>query len=91
MCMCMCYCLPMARTKRVQVLMEPEEFKELARLARRRGSSVGELMREAARVQFLAGVGHAARVEAGRAFLSLPEAPLPAWKELKQEIEDRFE
>jgi hypothetical protein len=79
----------MAKTKRVQVLMEPEEFEVLEDLARKLGSSVSDLMREAARVQLLPQVGQARRAEAARQFLRLPEAPMPAWKDLKAEIEDR--
>ena len=80
----------MAKTKRVQVLMDPEEFRVLARLARQRRSSVSDLMREAARAQLLAAAGQAARSDAAQTFLGLPDVKLPAWKELKREIEDRF-
>jgi hypothetical protein len=38
----------MAKTKRVQVLMEPLEFAALERLARSRGASVADLIRDAA-------------------------------------------
>jgi hypothetical protein len=79
----------MAKTKRVQVLMEPDEFDVLEALAQKRGASVSDLMREAARVQLLAPMGHAHRAAAAKQFLSLPEAPLPAWKDLKKEIGDR--
>lgn len=79
----------MAKTKRVQVLMEPDEFAVLEELARKCGSSVADLMREAARVQLLSQVGLARRAAAVRAFLRLPAAPMPEWKELKAEIEDR--
>lgn len=69
--------------------MEPEEFDVLEDLARKRGASVSDLMREAARVQLLAQVGLARRAEAVRQFLRLPDAPLPEWEQLKTEIEDR--
>jgi Ribbon-helix-helix protein, copG family len=42
----------MAKTKRVQVLMEPLEFAALERLARSRGASVADLIRDAARAQY---------------------------------------
>lgn len=87
-CTCATFCF-MAKTKRVQVLMEPDEFDILEELARKRGASVSDLMREAARAQLFAQVGLARRSEAVRQFLRLPEAPLPSWKELKEEIEDR--
>jgi hypothetical protein len=79
----------MAKTKRVQVLMEPEEFDLLEELARRRQSSVSDLMREAARVQLLGEVKHARRSAAAQRFLRLPATPLPAWKVLKRELEAR--
>ena len=69
--------------------MEPDEFNVLEDLARKRGSSVADLMREAARVQLLAQVGLARRAEAARQFLRLPEGKLPEWDELKSEIEAR--
>lgn len=89
MCMHMCQALGMAKTKRVQVLMEPEEFNVLEELARKRGSSVADLMREAARAQLFAQVNLARRAEAARQFLRLPQANMPAWSDLKREIEDR--
>jgi predicted DNA-binding ribbon-helix-helix protein len=78
-----------AKTKRVQVLMEPEEFDILEELARKRKSSVADLMREAARAHLLGDVERARRATAAQNFLGLPEAPLPSWKDLKKEIEDR--
>lgn len=79
----------MAKTKRVQVLMEPLEFAALERLARSRGSSVANLIREAARAQYLDTADRRHRARAAALFLSLPDAPLPEWNVLKQEIEDR--
>ena len=79
----------MAKTKRVQVLMEPEEFAVLEDIARRRGASVSDLMREAARAQILSQAGVARRKEAARQFLRLPETPMGDWADLKAEIEGR--
>jgi hypothetical protein len=81
--------MTMAKTKRVQVLMEPVEFAALERLARSRGSSVADLIREAARAQYLETTDRVRRSRAAELFLSLPDASLPDWSELKQEIEDR--
>jgi len=78
-----------AKTKRVQVLMEPLEFAALERLARSRGSSVADLIREAARAQYLNIAARGRKARAAELFLSLPDAPLPDWMVLKQEIEDR--
>ena len=79
----------MAKTKRVQVLMEPEEFHVIERLAQQRGASVSDLMREAARAQLLTDADASARGKAAREFLSLPEPALPPWKTLKRENETR--
>jgi hypothetical protein len=79
----------MAKTKRVQILMEPLEFAALERLARSRGASVADLIRDAARAQYLDIADRGRRARAAELFLSLPETPLPEWRVLKLEIEDR--
>lgn len=84
-----CAYLPtMARTKRVQVLMEPREFNLLERVARQRGSSISDLMREAARAQYLVDVDRTRRMRAAESFLSLPDVALPDWKAIKNELAD---
>ncbi len=42
----------MARTKRAQVLMEPEEYDRLEEIAKQQGVSVAELIREAVSERF---------------------------------------
>ena len=69
--------------------MEPREFAVLERLARSRGSSVADLMREAARAQYLESADRARRAGSAQSFLGLPDAPLPDWAVLKQELEER--
>ena len=69
--------------------MEPDEFEELASMARARGTSVGELMRQATRAHHLGAVGRAQRAAAAQRFLGMPDIRLPDWKKLKKEIEDR--
>ena len=44
----------MAPTRRVQILMEPEEFRRLQSLARQRKTSVANLIRSAVRETYLA-------------------------------------
>jgi hypothetical protein len=78
-----------AKTKRVQVLMEPVEFAALERLARSRGTSVADLIRDAARAQYLDVADRGRRARAAERFLGLPETPLPDWRVLKQELEER--
>ena len=89
MCMCMCMLYGMAKTKRVQVLMEQSEFEALERIAHDRGTSIADLMREAARAQHLSPSNVLRRVAAAQRFLSQPDVALPDWKSLKREIEDR--
>ncbi len=43
----------MAHTKRMQVLMEPEEYDQLEEVARREGVPVAELIRSAVRERYL--------------------------------------
>jgi hypothetical protein len=82
---------PMAKTKRVQVLMEPKEFDQLERVARKRGSSVSDLMREAARAQYLVDFDRSRRSRAAQNFLGLPDVTLPDWKAIKNELADRHD
>jgi len=83
--------MDMAKTKRVQVLMEPKEFNQLERVARKRGSSVSDLMREAARAQYLVDIDGSRRAVATQSFLDLPEAALPDWGIVKRELEARHD
>jgi len=69
--------------------MEPGEFDLLARVARKRGSSVSDLMREAARAQFLVDSDRSRRARSVQSFLSLPDVPLPEWDIVKTELEER--
>jgi Arc/MetJ-type ribon-helix-helix transcriptional regulator len=78
----------MPKTKRVHVLMEPGEFAELERLARRRNLSVSDVIREAARAH-LERMGTPERAAAAERFLSGGEVNLPAWKTVKEELERR--
>ncbi len=83
--------MSMAKTKRVQVLMEPKEFNQLERVARKRGSSVSDLMREAVRAQYLVDVDRSRRFGATQSFLSLPDSVLLDWGVVKKELEDRHD
>jgi len=71
--------------------MEPREFNLLERVARKRGSSVSDLMREAARAQYLIDVDRSQRTRAAQNFLSLPDVALPDWKTVKNELADRHD
>jgi len=69
--------------------MEPLEFAALERLARSRGSSVADMMREAVRLQFSSLADQDRRAKSAQAYLNLRDTPLPAWAVLKDELESR--
>lgn len=73
----------MARTKRAQVLMEPNEYERLEALAREKGVAVAELIREAVRERYFVGVEE--RRRAVQEILSL-RLRLPEWSELEAEV-----
>jgi len=75
----------MPATRRTQLLMEPAEFRKLQEVARRRRTSVAELIRSAVREVYLApGPERRPVVEAILA-MALPRID---WKRAKKEIED---
>ncbi len=71
--------------------MEPKEFDLLERLARKRGSSVSDLMREAAQAQYLVDVDPSRRSRATQNFLELPDSALPDWEVVKKDLDDRYD
>jgi hypothetical protein len=74
----------MAAARRTQLLMGPEEFKQLRALARRRKTSVAELIRCAVRESYLQ--VPADRKPHVKAILNL-KLPNIDWKKAKKEIE----
>jgi hypothetical protein len=68
--------------------MEPEEYKRLQAEARRRGCSVGELVRLAVRRTYLA--SHAEKGPIVEAILDM-KLPRMEWKRSKKEIESGHE
>lgn len=75
----------MARTRRAQILFEPEEYACLEEAARRRGISVSELVRRTVGERYLGNrEKRRSAVEAIRAM----KIPLPNWSELEEEILD---
>jgi hypothetical protein len=74
----------MPPTRRTQLLMEPGEFRKLQAAARRRRTSVAELIRSAVREAYLsAGPDRGPIVEAILAM----GVPRIEWKQAKKEIE----
>jgi Ribbon-helix-helix protein, copG family len=74
----------MAATRRTQLLMEPEEFRQLRTLARKRNTSVAELIRSAVRETYL-------QTQPDRKALvdAIVRMKLPAmdWNKVRREIE----
>jgi hypothetical protein len=75
----------MGLTKRVQVLMEPEQYKKLVLVAGFRGTSVGDLLRQAAQQVYLARPDHSHSIVDGIAGMDLP---VDDWEQLKEELEE---
>ena len=73
----------MRLTRRVQVLMTPDDYKRLSEVARRKQASVGELMRSAAVEKFLAHGDHAHLVVEDIATMELP---VDDWGTMKDEL-----
>ncbi len=74
----------MPATRRTQLLMEPEEFRKLQAAARRRRTSVAELIRSAVRDTYLSPASDRRPVVEAILAMSLPGV---AWKRAKKEIE----
>ena len=75
----------MATTRRTQLLMDPEEFRKLQRVARQKKKSVAELIRSAVRDTYLT-VGP----DRGPIVEAILRMGLPAmdWKQVRKEIEE---
>lgn len=78
----------MAQTRRAQILMDPDEYAELERVARERRTSVGELVRQAVRAQYLSSREERLRAVARIASMNLPVGD---WADTKREIEDAYD
>jgi hypothetical protein len=76
----------MARTKRAQVLMEPEEFRRLRVLARQRKTSIGQLIRRALNMVYF-DVDQIEERKAIVARIASMNLPVVEWHEAKKEIE----
>ena len=73
----------MARTRRAQILMEPSDYERLEQLARRKGLSVAELIRNAVHAHyFLRPADPSGIVEE----ISGMNLPLDDWEVLEDEI-----
>ena len=73
----------MAQTRRAQILMEPEEYRQLEKVALRRHTSVAELFRSAVRQVYLSSTPDKARALENLAALSLE---VPDWSEVEKDL-----
>lgn len=78
----------MAQTRRAQILMDPEEYDELARIAEARMVSVAELIRRAVRVVYLRSRDdRMATVER----IAAMDLPVDSWARMKSELEEAYD
>ena len=73
----------MAHTRRAQILMEPEEYAQLERLAKEKGTSVAELIRRAVRERYLTSVTNKRALVSKIAGLALE---VDDWETMKDQI-----
>ncbi|HEU4866145.1 MAG TPA: hypothetical protein VFV09_00315 [Actinomycetota bacterium] len=76
-------------TRRLQILVDEERWQRLEQQAKRRGSSVATLVREAIDLAFPS--GEASAEDAAREFLARPPVDLGDWVASKREIEAGME
>jgi len=74
----------MAATRRTQLLMDPGEFRRLRALARRKKTSVAELIRTAVRTVYLTPPPDRKAIVQDILKMNLPSMD---WKKVRQEIE----
>lgn len=78
----------MAQTRRAQILMEPDEYDALARIAEARQVSVAELIRVAVRAAYLG--SRDSRLDAVERIAAM-ELPVDGWAQMKAEIEEAYD
>jgi hypothetical protein len=78
----------MGATRRTQFLMEPEEFRRLKAEARRRRTSVGELIRAAVRKAYFSEEVDRAAIVSEILHMGLPAL---GWNRAKKDLESRYD
>ena len=76
-------------TRRLQVLLDESRYERLERLARRRGTSVATIVREAIDTAFPEEADD--RAEAARQLLAAAPIAVGDWTSMKHEIEDSYQ
>lgn len=74
----------MALTRRVELLLDPEQYARLEEIARARGESVGALIRQAVAREFLRPAREQKRAALGR--LLRQEIDFGSWEKAKNDI-----
>ncbi len=76
--------------RRVQLLLDPRQYEQVEREARRTGQSVAAVIREA--IADRVDRGQSARAAAAERLLARPadDTPEPDWPEIKAAMEDEF-
>lgn len=74
----------MAIGRRVEFLMDPDEYERLREIARRRGVSLASLVRQAVRERYI--LGKEARQRALQEIFSL-DLPVAEWESINAEID----
>ncbi len=82
-------CIPMARTRRAQILMEPQEYRRLEAIARVKKVSVAELICRAVRDRYFPPPPPNAKALV-EGFFKL-NLPVSDWEEMEREIESRWD
>lgn len=77
----------MSLTKKAMILFDPQQYKKLEEEAKRRHTSVGELVRKAVEVAILSKQGslRQERLAAAHRFISAEEK-VPEWEEIERAI-----
>ena len=75
----------MARSHRVQALLDDEQFRELEAVAKAEGKTISELVRHAVDVTYLEDFRQRRRLEAVERMAAL-DAPVCDWEQMKAEI-----
>lgn len=73
----------MAQTRRAQILMEPDEYRQLEMLAHRQNTSVAELFRSAVRQVYLASASEKIKIAKKISSLSID---IPEWHSIENEL-----
>lgn len=82
--------MSMSMSRRLQILVDDERFRRLERVAKHRGTSVAQVVRDA--IDFILTPEELEeRSAAVRRLLDAPDMPVDDWPVMKREIETMYE